>query len=155
MRSDMVRAYIETLLERLTGNEKITPDDDGDYPVRYRRALYYVRVIGEGAPVVQVFSIALANVQLSTELLTELNRINADVRFTRVFWVREQVLVEADLVGSTLDPEEFDNACTAVATITDRIGPELAARFGGDTAFADEKDAPTPESDGSRTGLYL
>lgn len=155
MRTDMVRAYVESLLERLTDREKVTPDEDGDYPVRFRQALYYVRLVGDTHPVLQVFSVTLADVPCTQELLEELNRLNADVRFVRVFWVREQVLVESDLVGSTLDPEEFDNACTAVATITDHIGPVLAERFGGRTAFADEKAAEATPADRARTGLYL
>lgn len=155
MRTDMVRSYVETLLERLTGSDKVRADEDGDYPVRFRQALYYVRLVGDTHPVVQVFSVALSGVPSTPELLAALNSINSDIRFARVFWVREQVLVEADLVGSTLDPDEFDNACRAVATITDNIGPELAESFGGRTAFADEKEGEAPAEDRAMTGLYL
>lgn len=156
MRADMVRAYVETLLEQLTGSQHVQPDDDGDYPVRFRRALYYVRLVGDSDPVVQVFSIAVDGVQPTPELLVRLNEINTDIRFARVFWVRDQVLVETDLVGETIDPAEFNNACHAVATITDHFGAELAEKFGGRTAFADEKeDTPAPPDDKAMTGLYL
>lgn len=155
----MVRAYVESLLERLTGVEKAKPDDDGDYPVRYRDALYFVRLIGDVDPVVQVFATAVAEIDSSPGLLERLNAINSDIRFARVFWVRDQVLVESDLVGQSVDPEEFDSACRAVATITDHIGPQLAAEFGGRTAFGDSKeepaaDTPPPAKEG-HTGLYL
>ncbi|MGH3277197.1 MAG: hypothetical protein ACRDNZ_23070, partial [Streptosporangiaceae bacterium] len=53
---DLVTAYVETLIERLTGADKAVPDHDGDYPVQYRSALYYIRVVGGRVPVVQVFS---------------------------------------------------------------------------------------------------
>jgi hypothetical protein len=155
VRADMVRSYVETLLEQLSGSDKIKPDDDGDYPVRFRQALYYVRLVGDTHPVVQIFSVALSGIPTSPELLAVLNELNSDIRFARVFWVREQVLVEADLIGSTLDPEEFNNACRAVATITDGIGPKLAAQFGGKTAFADEKQGEAPPEDRAMTGLYL
>ena len=56
MRTDMVRAFVESLLERLTGSEKVVPGADDDYPVRFRGALYYVRLVGDVDPVVQVFS---------------------------------------------------------------------------------------------------
>lgn len=57
----MIESYVETLVERLTGTEKAQPDADGDYPIRFRNALYYVRVVHAADPVVQLFSIALSD----------------------------------------------------------------------------------------------
>lgn len=31
VRADQARAYVKSLLERLTGSEKVVTDDDGDY----------------------------------------------------------------------------------------------------------------------------
>ena len=156
MRADMVRTYVESLLEKLTGVDKAVPDADGDYPVRYRDALYFVRLIGEVDPVVQVFATAVAGVPATPDLLERLNAINSNIRFARVFWVREQVLVESDLVGQTIDGPEFDGACRAVATITGHFGPLLAEEFGGTTAFADSKvETAAPAEDQGHTGLYL
>jgi hypothetical protein len=58
----MVRAYAESLLEQVLKTDRVRPDKDGDYPVRYQSALYYVRIVpGQSDdPVVQVFAIALA-----------------------------------------------------------------------------------------------
>jgi Putative bacterial sensory transduction regulator len=154
VRADMVRAYVESLLERLTGSDKSVPDDDGDYPVRYRNALYYVRLVGNEDPIIQVFSIAVADVPTSAELLEEINRINSEVRFCRVFWVRGQVLVEVDLIGGTIVPETFNDACLAVATVTDNVAPGLAAAFGGRLAFDEQKTGPV-ETPTAGTGLYL
>lgn len=160
MRADMLTAYVETLLERLIGATKVTPDADGDYPVRYRSALYYVRVVGTVDPVVQVFSVAVADVKPTAALFKELNTINSTIKFARTFWVHDQVLVETEMVGEGVDPADFDNACEAVATITGHFGPILAGKFGGKTAFADEKDspageAPAPEEQEARVGQYL
>jgi len=135
----MVRAYVESLLEALTGAGQAMPDNDGDYPVRYRNALYYVRIHGETHPVVQVFSVAVAGVDATPELMTALNDLNSRISFTRAFWVRGQVLVEADLLGEAVEPMGFDNACRRVATITDDVAAGLAAQFGGTTAFEDGK----------------
>ena len=155
----MVRAYVESMLERLIGAQQISPDDDGDYPVRYRNALYYVRLVGDVDPVVQVFSVAISGVTLTPELFEELNSINSTIKFARTFWVRDQVLIETELVGEGVEPADFDNACRAVATITDHYGPLLAERFGGKTAFADEKTEPEAETSPAevqaRTGQYL
>lgn len=133
---------------------------DGDYPVRYKDALYYVRVVGDGDPVVQVFSIAVEGIPGTPELYEELNTINSNIKFARVFWVRDQVLVERELVGEGVDPADFDNACEAVATITDHYGPLIAAKFGGKTAFADEKTSDAEATDSpdeikTRVGQYL
>jgi hypothetical protein len=159
VRAEMVRAYVETLLERLTGNEKVVADKDGDYPVRYKDALYFVRLVGEVDPVVQVFATAVTGIPSTPALLEQLNEINSSIRFARVFWVHEQVLVEADLIGSTVDPEEMDSACRAVATITDHFGPLIAQAHGGKTAFADEKKEPAGSSEDKPvehgTGLYM
>ena len=38
--AEMVTSHVETLIERLTGVKKAEPDADGDYPIRYRSALY-------------------------------------------------------------------------------------------------------------------
>lgn len=155
MRADMVRAYVESLLERLIGAEKVTPDHDGDYPVRYKSALYFVRLIGDVDPVVQVFSRAVTAITPTPALYERLNEINTNIRFARIFFVEGQVLVESDLVGQTVDAEEFDEAVGAVATITDHFGPLLAQEFGGKTAFADDKDADAPPPDTAKTGQYL
>ena len=56
-RADMVHAYAESLLEQVLKSDRVRPDKDGDYPVRYQSALYYVRIVpGQSDdPVVQVF----------------------------------------------------------------------------------------------------
>jgi len=160
MRADMVRAYVESLLERLTGSEKVVPDHDGDYPVRFHSALYYVRLIGDVDPTLQVFATAVRDIKATPALYERLNDINVNIRFARAFWIREQVLIEADLVGQTVDHEEFSAACLAVASITDHYGPTLAEEFGGTTAFADEKEVDgkegtPPTEDTAKTGQYL
>ena len=154
----MVTSYVETLVERLTGVEKAVPDRDGDYPVRYRKALYYVRILPREEPIVQVFSIALDGVESSDALMHALNRINADLSFCRVFWVRGQVLFEAEHLGTTLDDGDFRSCAMAVATATDFYSPQLAEEFGGRLAFDEskEEDYRPPAADESPDrGGYL
>jgi hypothetical protein len=138
----------------------VTADADGGYPVRYRNALYSVRVVGSPDPVVQVFSVAVSDVKPTAALFKELNTINSTIKFARTFWVQNQVLVETEMVGEGVDPVDFDKACEAVATITDHFGPLLAEKFGGKTAFADEKTAdpeaaPATEAAQAQVGQYL
>jgi len=150
---DMVRSHVETLLERMLRIERASADADGDYPVRYQNALYFVRLVGYDQPVVQVFSIAVAGVEKSPELLDALNEINTELRFARAMWIRNQILIESDHLGETLEAQDFVNACNIVAGATDEYAPRLAASFGGKTAFEDEKDGgyeppPTPKHTG-------
>jgi hypothetical protein len=154
MRRDVIAAYVEKLLATLTDGERVVPDDDGDYPVRYRSALYYVRLVGNDRPDVQVFAVAVADVRSSPEILADINEINTRARFARVFHVRDQVLVETDLVGDDIEPGSFYNACRTVATIADDIGPDLVSRHGGRTSFDDAKD-PGYESQEPPVGQYL
>jgi hypothetical protein len=140
MRRDVTAAFVEKLLAGISGGGLVEPDADGDYPVRYRSALYYVRLVGDGHVDVQVFAVAVDGVDASPGLLAAVNDINAQIRFVRVFHVQGQVLVEADITGDAIEPSGFYTACEAVATVTDRVGPQLAAEHGGRTAFEDSKE---------------
>ena len=152
MRRDVIAAYVEKLLAALTETSHVAPDKDGDYPVRFGSALYYVRLVGAEEPDVQVFAVAVDGIEQSPELLTELNDINCRIRFARVFHVAGQVLVETDLIGDAVDPRGFGNACEVVASVTDKIGPELAKKYGGRTAFEDSKE---PDYEPPAPGMYL
>lgn len=154
MRKDVMTAYVEKLLGSIIGGGHVESDADGDYPIRYRSALYYVRLVGEPDPDVQVFAVAVDGVSASTELLADINEINTRARFARIFHVRDQVLVETDLIGAAIEAPSFLNACETVASISDQVGPQLAAAHGGKTAFDNAKDvhyvAPEPS-----VGFYL
>jgi Putative bacterial sensory transduction regulator len=153
--SDMVKAYVESLLENLTGTEKVKPDHDGDYPIRYRSAQYYVRVLDGREPVVQIFAVAVADVKATDSLMRDLNDINAQLQFCRAFWVQDQILFEAEHLGLGLTQNDFHERIVAVAGAADHFGGKLAARYDGRTAFADEQDEDyTPPDDPPAPG-YL
>ena len=152
--ADMVTSHVETLIERLTGVEKAQADADGDYPIRYRSALYYVRVVRAAKPVVQIFSVAVDRIQFTDALARELNEINTHLYFCRTFWVGGQVLVEAEHLGTSLTEADFHECALRVAEATDTFAKGLAERHGGRLAFEESK-APeyTPAAE-DRTG-YL
>jgi hypothetical protein len=147
MRADQASAYVESLLTKFLGSDRVVADHDGDYRVWYRNCLYFVRVVGHDSAVVQVFSVAVADVDATPELLTELNILNADIQFARAFHVGQQVLIETDILAESLDPAVFENACGYVESVTLEMAPSLAARFGGRLTFANRlslADIPTP-----------
>ena len=140
--ADMVTSHVETLIERLTGVGKAQADADGDYPIRYRSALYYVRVVHAWKPVVQVFSVAVDRIQFTDALARELNEINTHLYFCRTFWVGGQVLVEEEPLGPSLAEADFHECALRVAEATDTFAKGLAERHGGRLAFDESK---TPE----------
>lgn len=140
MRPDPTRSYVRDLLETMTG---VRPDydADGDLPVAYEGAQFYVRVQGEDA-VVQVFAVVLADVEISPGLLGALNGINAESQFARAFHVADQVLIEHEIWADDVNPANFGYACRAVAAASDRFGRQLHESFGGTPRFENSK---TPE----------
>jgi len=156
-KADVVRAWVEKLLADLNGGP-VAADPDGDYPFRAGSAGFYVRLMGTDEPIVQVFSVVLRGVRRTAALLSAVNEINTQIAFARVFWVRDQVLVETELLGLTLDREELDRALGSVSRIAQHYGEELQKTYGGRKTFEDPAPEPPPppaplHSDG--TGLYL
>ncbi len=121
MHADMVESYVRDLLERLTG-VRPEPDHDGDLPVQLGGALFNVRVDNPADPVVQVFSVAVADSKSTAKLNRALNDINARLRFTRIFHVRDQVLIESEIWGSDVNANNLEYACRSIAAATDAFG---------------------------------
>ena len=143
-------------MKRFGGGDKVIADHDGDYRVWFRNCLYFVRVIGHDKAVVQVFSVAVADVDSTPELLTELNILNAEIQFARTFHVRQQVLIETDVLAEALDPAGFERACGYIESVTLEMAPSLAARFGGRLTFANRLTlAETSAHNNLRTGQRL
>lgn len=159
-KTDMVRAYLESLLREPLRSEPVR-DSDGDYPVGYGNGGLYVRIDesrGAEAPVVQVFAVALDNVEASPQLFERLNHINAVVHFVRAFLVSSQVLVEADVEGLELSPAVLDTAMSAVGGAAQRFGPRLQGELGGETLFGEKNEADadgSPNRPAPGQGLYL
>ena len=148
LRRDVITAYIEKLLGEQTGSDRIAADEDGDYPVRFGNARYYVRLVGDPDPDVTVFAVALHDVPASAELLTDLNDLNSKLRFARAFHAREGVLVKADLLGESVDPEGFHTTCSIVGRLANSIGTSLEKKYGGRRDIVSTDDEP-------RIGMYL
>jgi hypothetical protein len=150
----MVTSHVETLIERITGVDKAMADHDGDYPVRYGDALYYIRVAGnDDRPIVRVFSTVVADIEPSPDLYEAVNEINSNLGFCRCFWVNGQVLIETEHLGMTIKTEDLYELTAHVASASNYFGPKLVDRFGGKLTFDDSKgeqyvEPPTP-------GMYL
>jgi hypothetical protein len=148
LRRDVITAYIEKLLGEQTGSDRIAADEDGDYPVRFGDARYYVRLVGDPDPDVTVFAVALHDVPASAELLTDLNDLNSRLKFARAFHAQDGVLVKADLLGESVDPAGFLTTCEVVGHVASSISTSLAKKYGGRRDIAPTEDEP-------RIGMYL
>ncbi len=139
MRPDVAFSYVRDLIERITG-VRPEPDADGDLPVHFHGAQFFVRVIASAAnPWVQVFSVAVADVQDSPGLMSRLNQINSFIHFARAFHVGQQVIIEAEIWADDVTPANFLYACQNVAAATDTFGPEIQKAFGGRLLFEESK----------------
>lgn len=157
MRPDVAFSYVRDLLERMTG-VRPTQDDDGDLPFLLDGAQFYVRILGAATSWVQVFSIALDDVEPSPELMHELNGINARLRFARAFHMGGQVLIETEIWSDDVNPSNFHYACGNVAGATDEFARPLQEAFGGRLAFEQSKTddyGQSPLHVGFAAGPYL
>ena len=138
MRPDPAYSYVRDLLERLTG-ERPVPDHDGDLPIFWQGANFWVRIVGNPDAWVQVFSIALADLDPTPEMMVRLNDINANLRFARAFHCARQVLIETEIWADDVNPANLRHACWNVATATDAHSQVLVQEFGGRPFFEESK----------------
>lgn len=153
MRPEPALSYVRDLIDTLTGTRP-EPDGDGDLPVSWRGADFYVRVIGQDA-IVQVFSVVLADLPADPELTVALNDINTQLKFARIFHVADQVLIELDIWADDVDPANFGDACHKVAAASDHFGRRLLEVFGGTPRWEHSKSDDYQPPDAPGGGLYL
>ncbi|MBI1349989.1 MAG: hypothetical protein GC156_02595 [Actinomycetales bacterium] len=138
MRPDVAYVYVRDLIERITGSRP-EPDHDGDLPVHFHGALFFVRIVGPVNPWVQVFSVGVADLEPSPELMAMLNDINSRIHFARAFFVNGQVIIEAEIWADDVTPTNFLYACQNVASATDAFAPAILKAFGGRPLFEESK----------------
>lgn len=155
VKSDAAMSYTRDLAERITG-VRPEPDHDGDLPIRVSGALFFARIVGESDSWVQVFSVAVAEIDHSGDLAIALNDINSRLRFARTFWTSGQVLFESEIWSDDLNPANFGHACRNIAGATDEFGPQLISAFGGTPMFQQSKDDRYQENWAAEgLGFYL
>lgn len=150
---EMVRAYLEKLLEQ-GFSSRIQADHQGDYPLP-GAGEFYARVAADGPqrmPRVQVFAVAVRDVEPSAELMAALNDVNSQIAYARVFWIQDQVLVESDLVAESLNHPSLETAVNTVGGLAAHLGPSLVDDFGGNSAFIEVEPDEIPDEG---PGMYL
>lgn len=140
-RRDVVQSHMETLMERLLETDELRVGESGEVPVQYRSAVYSVRVIGgEGDPHVEVYAIAVTDIDPDPGLYEALNAMNLRGAHARAFLEDSKVVLAATLLGATLEPGELECVCGEIAAVAHREGPRLAKTFGGSVAHPDDAE---------------
>ncbi len=138
-RSEVIRPFIEKTLSQWLEADEVRPNDKGEYLFRRGSAEVCVR-IDEGEPTrVSIYSVLVRDVKKSARLLEAINAINAEIDFARVFWLEHAVVLMTELLASTLDAEQLRAASEMVARLADNLDSQLKKKFGGKTAFPDER----------------
>ena len=129
-----LRARLEGLLSELSDVD-IQRTPEGDYPFRWGSASCFVTLVDDDPALVSVFGGMLSGVPRTDKLCSALNDINAEIKFGRVFWVRDRVVVATEMVADDLDGSELENAVTAIGRVADAYDTDLQSRFGGQLSF--------------------
>ena len=128
--AESYRPQIEQTLGAVFPGWSLRRDPDGDYVLPRSSTPSYAR-LADGPPRLQIFAVALHNIEAGPELLSELNIINAQISLARVFTVGAQVLVEGEILADTIDPATVAAVHQSVDRIASETAPLLAAMFGG------------------------
>lgn len=126
------RDHVQALIEEQFGHLSAKRDEDGDYILRRHGHLIYGRLKGDSDPVAfQVFGILLSDIEQNSELLQEINQINANSTFVKVSHLNSLVVVTDDLVAASLDAVELTTSVSKVAKAIDDYAHTLSVVYGG------------------------
>jgi hypothetical protein len=127
-----LRRGVEEAIEAAIGPLALVRDADGDYPLRRDGLDIWGRITPDSSPVLlQTFAVVLNDVEPTAELFAELNDLNSNLGFARIFAIGGQVLAEVDLVAETVDAAEVITAVERISDVAVRLAPMLQAVFGG------------------------
>jgi hypothetical protein len=133
--------------------DEVIRDEDGDRPVRRGEAMVYVRVVADPG-FVAVFAPALLNVTPSAALVEAVNELNNKIRLARASVAGDAVMIAAEVDDQPALESGVINAFKAVSAIANGCGPDLQARFGGNTFFAQPAVSGEPRAEPA-CGFYL
>jgi hypothetical protein len=123
---------VEEVIKEVCGELTLHTDQDGDYCLsRHGHRIYGRLKTDVEETLFQVFAIVLDEIEESPELLKELNQLNSNVGYARVFAIEGQILAEVDLVGVSCDAVELSLAIKRVQEVATDVAPMLNAVFGG------------------------
>ena len=137
-KADMFRPYVEKTVKEILGVDELIIDKDGDIPVHWGSAMFYVRVLEGDTPLVRISSPLVRNVKRTCKLLEQVNEINCKSVMATVQWVDDDVLATTELLASSIDKEILKYACNNMGALADTWDNQLKDKFGGELMFPDD-----------------
>lgn len=142
MRSEVIRPYVERLISEWMEEPLAGPDDEGRYLVRVNTSGFIVEIVDFEPTLVRLWSPVVIRIEKSIDLLEMLNGLNANGLGLRIYHTDDQVILATELVAETLGARGMHFACHLLASAAERLGPELATLYGGETLFTTRDDLP-------------
>ena len=137
-----MRSFIEPVLRGIVGGD-VPVDPDGDYIVDVAGSRVFVapRAVAGRPPIIRVFAITNAGLNLSAELRLFLARLNFSLAFGRfsIDTDHRAVWFDETLLGDHVAADELTFVVTVVATTASEWDQKIASMFGG--TFRDDAAA--------------
>ncbi len=139
-KAEVFKPFVEKTMKEVLGVDELVVDSDGDVPVRWGSAMFYVRVLDGDTPLVRIFCPLVRNVKRTCKLLEFVNEINCKSVMTTVQWIDDDVLATTELRAESLDKDTLEFACNNMGYLADTFDDQIKEKFGGDLMFADQGD---------------
>jgi hypothetical protein len=139
-----LRTHVSDLLRSIVGPHTVDPF--GNFMFDHESVRIFVTVSGSPiGPVVGVFSVTNADLELDGELAKWLARTNHRLMLGTLSWDddNDAVWLRHNVLGTYLDAPELQAAVRAVSTAAVAVAGEVHERFGG-RRFGDEDGDETP-----------
>ena len=150
-----MRAFIGPVLQELVGVAP-TIDEDGDFVLDLHGMRVFVapRALPGRPPIIRVFCITNAGLNLSSELGLFLARVNFSLAFGRfsIDVDHGAVWFDETLLGDQVTPEELRFVVEIVAETAGEWDERIASMFGGRFRETDASGAPAPEAVTTKPG---
>lgn len=150
-----MRARIEPVLAAIVGKAP-TVDDDGDYVLDLGHVRVFVapRALPMRPPIIRVFAITNAGLNLTAELGLFLARLNFSLMFGRFSLDvdHQAVWFDETLLGDHVTDEELRFTVEMVGTTANEWDQKIAATFGGRIRDPEAEAADSPPTPGNKPG---
>ena len=123
-------------IREVTGFGDLEFDKDGDVCLPRDSQVIFVRRLGT-TPFVRIWSPLVRGVDETTDLLAQLNSLNASAGLVRFSVYDGAVFAEADVAAEPIVAKHVDLALRRFCGATDGVDVMLQREFGGRTAFND------------------
>ena len=140
-----VREKVRAVISQLTRDEAVVEDDDGDFAVWVGSARVFVRVMDD-MPALSVFSQLLTGVRATPDTLAEINRINSQLRFVKLFVVGDTVVAAHELHVDPFDWSRVHQAIVGVLHLADDLDNELQQKIGGTLSTGESRNPDRPSA---------